>query len=187
MSEPDTDQYYDNDPNSAVRLLGSGPPDDMTSLPEILDPKRDYCVLEVTLNYPRTQSFKNMRNERAKLLYKMLFRDIIHTYGPNGFDPERTRYTYEVCQSGYLHLHGIIYFKIPQRYSVTGLICDCVKTYLADLPRKYGKFSEHFLFPQFNRYRSPSITIQWDHLIDDFKRVQQWETYIDKEKTIVIL
>lgn len=150
----------------------------------VLEPS--IAVLEITLNFPRTTSFKNACTEKQKKLYDRIWRIMIHSKGQDRLDL-RTRRTFELCNSGHVHLHGILYLRVPQNFYINGLIADLARTYLSLLPKKFSQYHDHFMFNQFNRYRCPSIVIQYDDFNSDQKRIMEWETYIDKNKSIVIV
>lgn len=131
---------------------------------------------EITLNYPRTATFIKMLSTKQKILYAKLFRTITHCISP----PHESKYVYEYCKSGHVHLHG---YMIPsiKSYYILGYIADMVKTYVSLLPKKYSKYVDSCMFSKYNRYRSASICIQYSDKLDEFNR---WLMYM--RKTILI-
>lgn len=123
--------------------------------------------LEITLNHPRTPTFKNALSVKQKQILKCAFEAIVNFLGATQYD-----YVYEACMSGVIHLHGWIEINHdPCIPSV--LIQDAVKTYLNRLPKGYREWFEKNYKSEWQRYRCPSICVQYRDI----------ETGIDKFKT----
>lgn len=145
-----------------------------------------YALLEITMNYPRTTRFKNSSTQEQKNLYRILWEKLICFKGMDHIDYFNSRYTYEVCKSGHVHLHGALYLRVPALYYVNGLLADCARAFLKMMPKRYSNYSDAYMHVDWDKYTCPSICI---HHVDttNKERVIEWETYIDKYKSQVIL
>lgn len=142
------------------------------------------CAIELTLNYPRTPKFLNSNSAKQKKLYLMLYDEIIHTFGKPRLLAHD--YAFELCKSGQVHMHALIYYKMPKEYYPIGVVSDLVKEWLNCLPKKYGSFNENNLHTGFLRYRCPSIVVQYDDPETDMERIGKWDCYMKKNSNIVI-
>jgi len=159
--------------------LGIGTPRKLTVEDKILLPSTSFGgVLEVTLNLPRVKGFVNAKQDEQRAMYCRRWRQIIHSVSPLGTGLLH-RCTYEVCKTGHVHLHGIIYLPVDKKYFVDGIVADVVKTYLQTLPRRYSTYKDGCMNKKFPTYRSPSISCSYVYK-DDLTRINHWEGYINK-------
>lgn len=136
--------------------------------------------IEVTMNFPRTPSFLKMTSSKQKVLYKKLMRILNNSIGMNIHEPELF---FECCQTGQIHAHGTIH--INHDYKVISvLLSDMAKSYLSCLPKKYSRFYENHIYPEFNKYRSPSLCLKYIDLDNEEDREQsdKWYDYIRKQQ-----
>lgn len=131
--------------------------------------------LLITMNYPRTKSFVNKTSTEQKKLYSKLFQTL---EGIN-FLTNNSKYIYEYCQSGHIHLHGYVEMNVETKGSPIGAVADVVKRYLSMLPKKYQTYNDKSMFSEYIRYRCPSICVQYIFK-DDVEGLKQWETYMNK-------
>jgi len=131
---------------------------------------------EITMNYPRTSAFVLATSERQKKIYAELWRKTIAVF--DSLTITKSRYIYEYCKSGHVHLHGYIDIELEKFYPVGG-IADLVKTYLNLLPKKYQKYIDSKMSAEWARYRDNNICVQYVE-IDNKQRIHDWETYINK-------
>lgn len=135
-----------------------------------------YGCLEITLNYPRTSAFVAKPSLKQKELYIRIWNIIKCACGI----PLYSNITFEYCKSGHIHLHGYIIPSISTYY-IIGYISDIVKAYLSLLPKKYQRYVDTHMYSEFNRYRGPSICVQYNN---DVERFKTWEAYM--RKTVLI-
>lgn len=140
--------------------------------------------LEITLNYPRTVSFLKMSSVKQKILYIKIWSHVRATLNHPDVIMRHSDYEFEYCKTGQIHLHGYIPV-YTEKYFIEGIISDVVKRYLEGLPKKHSKFNEKNMYPEFHRYKSPSICVQHDNMSDPVEsdRFDRWKKYMIKIKT----
>lgn len=140
------------------------------------------CRIELTLNYPRTASFKRKTYEQQCAVYDQWIDDNLGHMFPRITNFRRA---YEHCKDGTAHVHLDITYSIPNGiYHPYGITCDFVKPLLQGLPKRYGikTFSIFKYNAIYERYRCPSILCQVRDAKDRI-RALNWNAYLDKEQT----
>jgi len=130
--------------------------------------------LEITLNHPRTPKFCNMTSDEQRKHYDKLF-DKIKTYLPEPLCEQHISRVFEYCKTGHVHLHACIDYKLKDIHFPMGLVADVCKRFLTTIKQV---FQERYCYPEYNRYRSPSIVCQYFQ--DDIKRREVWIEYMYK-------
>lgn len=178
----------DSDNDGIPTLSGVGMPekkelvlqsfwDDMIVGPK--QPKR-MVAFELTLNFPHTQAWLNATVMKQRGLYERLLKYIQETWGPyNCLWCERA---FEFTKKGQVHLHALLYYTVEPYYTDVGLINDIVRTFLRELPRKYSRFKEEYVYPDLKRYKSPSICLQYRDPYEDTGKLAEWLKYIYKDQ-----
>lgn len=136
------------------------------------------CYLGFTLNYPRTVKFLNANSMQQKQLYLKWYKSFVNTFN---IEPE-SELCFEFCKTGQIHAHGYIAIYID-KYYISGLVSDFTKSVLSHLPPKHNKFKENCLHTEYNRYRCPSIVIQYytnDEKLEGPSGITHWKQYIKK-------
>jgi len=132
----------------------------------------DSGYLAITLNHPQTKLFLSMTSDKQKQLYGKIWNCIRVTFGMHC----EHKYVYEFTQKGQVHLHG--YVKMPSvNYYIAGAISDIVKKYLQLLPKRFSMFNTQHYYPEYERYRCPSICVQ--HFTD----ITEWAMYMNKAQS----
>lgn len=135
----------------------------------------DYYI-EFTLNYPRTKRFENYIDLEQKRLYFRIFnnlkayKDIESTIG--------YEYFFETCKSGDVHMHGYLHIRSCNHIPIVE-VKNFAKMWLHHLPRSHSDYNPRCLFPDYWRYRSPSICVQYT-AGHNTKRIKEWNDYIKK-------
>lgn len=135
--------------------------------------------LEITLNLPRTAAFLKSNSFSQKKIYSNKFNLIIsallNTYGTS-------RYTFEYCRDGQIHLHGIIYLAPNVIYCPVGLLSDAVKAYLNTLSPKFRVFKPGAVryYDNDNTVKYTDASICASYRLDQLKREVEWSAYMDK-------
>jgi len=137
-------------------------------------------VVEVTLNYPRTASFKRMKKWEQERLYRELLDKVMMRWTAY-IMVTNTTFRFETCVSGYVHLHLAIAMHIKQaKFNAYGLIEEFFKLWLSEMPLRYRKQTNlQKSYTAFPRYECPSIVIQYIPETDP-ARIAEWEVYINK-------
>lgn len=136
----------------------------------------------ITMNFPRTKAFLNASSKKQKEHYYKLWFNIMNTLG----FPKDSKYCYEYCKSGQIHLHG--YISIHRKCFVMGALSDLTKAYLKLLPPKHQQFRESYMYDKFSRVRCASLCLQWyepegEHNDkDDKSSIEYWRAYIIKQQ-----
>jgi len=159
---------------------GINPLVDAAKIKENLDDTPRLKYIGITMNYPRTKGFLNMNSKKQKDLYKVLWAGILNTLE---IAPDN-EYRFEFTKLGQVHLHGWIKVNIDKFY-IMGALSDIAKAYLRMMPKKYQQFKEGELNPEYRRYRSPSICLQYYDKCGDKKdpsNIDYWMEYIKKEQ-----
>lgn len=134
--------------------------------------------LEITLNAPPTPHFNNLLSSKQELYYRKWYRSLNGFIQNNIGDIEHLNIVFEYGEkNGKLHLHGVLVFKPRDDYFTDGIIQDIAKLLLQYLPGKHKKFLPGYYYPQYKRFKSPSVTIQ---MSDDKTRLRKWLTYMTK-------
>lgn len=144
----------------------------------LVETMRNY-TFAITINHPRCPIFLNVDSFKQKLIYMKVWGRM--AYMCNVLE---RNYTFEYCQSGQIHLHGIVTYQFDQVGSILGLISDIVKSFLPYLgigvkANSVEGFKERNMFPQYMRYRSPSLCIQF---LETDKAINDWNIYMQKEQ-----
>jgi len=133
-----------------------------------------HSYLEITLNHPQTKSFLKMNSTKQKSLYHNIWNCMKNEFS---LDP-MNNFVYEYTKTGQVHLHG--YIKLPMgNFFIAGAISDIVKRYLNLLPKKYSLFDSKNYYPEYERYRCPSICVQYTN------DIAQWIEYMGKAQDFV--
>lgn len=178
-TEIDWSDLIDSDDFERTDSLGGGSPN------KRVRDTYSICLLEVTLNYPRTPRFKLMTTVQQKSLYLQLWNKLICFKGMERIVRESTRHTFELCSTGHVHLHGALYIRMPGPYYPEGIVNDLVKTWLQLLPKKFQAYNDNNFYKDWQRYRCPSICVK--HTSNgDTERVTEWETYMNKNADKII-
>lgn len=132
--------------------------------------------IELTLNYPRTASFKRLCYEDQCKVYDKWLDDALSFK----FD-QITRFErcYERCRDGTAHVHCDIWYTPVGVYNSYGTVCTFVKALLQLLPKRYNKFRDTNYDTYFCSYCSPAICLRLKKQ-SDLRRAQEWEVYIHK-------
>jgi len=134
----------------------------------------------ITINYPRTTKFLNLDSRGQQILYNKVWHNIVNTLGV----PIDSKFTFEYCQSGQIHLHG--YISINSKHYIYGAISDLAKAIHRQFPGTRKNYKEGALMPLFKRYRFPGLCIQYyddyDSNADPKANFSHWKKYIEKEQ-----
>lgn len=140
--------------------------------------------LLITINFPRTDRFVNMDSVHQKELYLNIFNDAC-----NAIDIRThrfKRYVYEYCDSGHVHLHGILQVDDEALFYPIGLVSDYAKSVHRNMPKikyqRYHLYSDKAMYKQYCRYRSPQCCVQYVFK-DDTEAIYRWFDYMDKEQS----
>lgn len=172
----DDDLLEEKPIQSDTPSLGSVSPLDSTIKVPTTKTEYDNVHVEITLNHPRTKNFVNLTSDKQKVLYNKLFQRMIEKL-PIPLVQTKITKTFEFCKSGHIHLHACVEYSLPTgKYYPMGLIADLVKPYLSCLKQCY---QDRNCFPEYQRYRSPSIACQYFN--NDLTRREVWLAYIHKE------
>lgn len=148
-------------------------------------------LLEVTINLPRRKKngsptpFALMTSREQRRHYELLFKKMVHYKMFDSQEDEdmlkNSDYRFEYCQDGNVHLHGYIeYCDTPAHFPV-GVICDAVKNFSRHTSKNYNA---SYLYPNFNRYKSPIIVVQYFNNDNEEKyeeELNRWIKYMTKE------
>lgn len=137
-------------------------------------------VVEVTLNYPRTASFKRMHPNQQVELYNSLYK-AVRTEWSAVRHVIYDHIAFETCINGDVHMHIAIGVHIKQsRFNAYGLCEEFYKLWLSKMPLRYRKQTNlQKSYTAFPRYTAPSIVIQYVPGTDE-ARIAEWEAYINK-------
>lgn len=150
-------------------------------LTPLVEGRKIMGYLGITLNYPRTKQFLALNSVEQKKLYERWIHNFMHSLGQlqHGDD---FKFVNEYCSSGQVHSHG--YIPLHQECFVAGAISDIVKAILKHLPKKQSEFKESNYSPQYNRYRCPSVVVQYYDILNtdslDKGSIEYWKTYLKK-------
>lgn len=140
---------------------------------------KGYILL--TLNYPRTVAFNNATSQYQKVMYCKLVDKL-----PTTMCGSRTTMhlktidaVFEHCKSGAIHYHSLIEITCDNAFSIAGLVSDYSKHIHQLLPKKYSNYLERAYIPAFQRYRVPSMCVQYKPFDDPY--IPEWRTYMHKE------
>lgn len=122
---------------------------------------------EITINHPRTTGFKNMLSKKQKIYLYNIFQSLIIYFNNKVLNHD---HVYELCQDGQIHLHGWIQLQEDEFEIPAILVNDISKILFKALPKK-SQYSEKNFYPQFLRYRSPAICVQYT---DNIVRFQEY-------------
>lgn len=136
--------------------------------------------IELTLNYPRTAQFRRASHDEQKDIYHRWIDDSLSDYFPKIQKLDRF---FELCKTGMVHVHLDMVMSNAEFYYPCGLVSDIVKSFLGNLPKRFGLKTFNLLNYNcsFRRYRCPSIVCQLRE-ITDIPRALAWETYIRKSQ-----
>lgn len=115
------------------------------------------CVFEITINHPRNKGFINLLSKSQKRHLNSIFQIVIKHFGNAVKDYD---HVYELCQDGVIHLHGWIELELENIIPMI-LVNDIAKIYLRCFPKKYQNYSPKNYYDKYNRYRCPSIVVQY--------------------------
>lgn len=141
--------------------------------------------LEITLAYPQTDSFCNASSDKQKKLYSKLFNDMMNAIP---FEYRVTaKYVFEFFKSGHIHLHGYIKLHPDRKFFIVGLLADVAKKWHSLLPvkkyQRYHLYNGKNLYSDYDRYKAPSICLQWrseDAQRDQRPALESWIEYMNK-------
>lgn len=138
--------------------------------------------LLVTLNHPRTPAFNAATTEIQKQMYRKILNKMPTVLiGPkNALYLENVDSVFEYCKSGAVHYHSLIRVKSDMPFSIAGIVNDYVKHWLTHLPKQHRQYKEAYFKHEFQRYRSPSICVQYKTNDDPY--IDEWVTYLHKEE-----
>lgn len=150
--------------------------------------------LEVTLNLPRSVSFKAMPSGVQKRHYSLIWNEVITVLKRKLLpidDTAQDEITFEYCESGHIHLHGSIRIHEDNVLVPVGLIADLVKYFLIayskylvdqytyDKSLKPVRYDEKNMYFLDNHYQSPMVNIRY-RKTSETARILVWETYMHK-------
>jgi len=157
------------DDGRSASLGSTTPPDSPVPVPDNVD-----IFIELTLNHPRNTRFNNMTSDMQKKLYDKIFSAMTETR-PLPLCGMKVERVFEYCKTGHVHLHANITYTLPKgKYYPMGIVGDLAKRYLRLIKQVY---QEKNCYPEFNRYRCPSIVVQYN---EDVKRRDVWLAYMHK-------
>lgn len=139
--------------------------------------------LELTFNHPPTNWWQKLHNAEKRSWYYLYFSAIMCDLKRKGFCIEKANKYLEVGPTGRLHLHGFIDVSLNKAFSHWGIVSDCVRKWLAMMPKRYGKYSDNYMYDAFPRYCCPSICVSY-HSFEEVERNVKWEEYIKKNVEI---
>lgn len=122
--------------------------------------------LEITMCYPQIDQWINMTQECQQKHYRKLLERllvIIRKVCPLA----KAEYVFELFKSGQTHMHAVVDLIESTKFIPVGMISDLAKTYHTMMPIKkfhrYHLFDSKSLFAEMERYRHPSIVIQYQY------------------------
>lgn len=141
---------------------------------------KGYILL--TLNHPRTVAFNNATSQYQKVIYCKLIDKLPTTMcgAKTTMHLKTIDAVFEHCKSGAIHYHSLIEITCDNAFSIAGLISDYSKCIHQQLPKKYSMYMERAYKPEFQRYRIPSMCVQYKTLDDPY--IPEWRTYLHKEE-----
>lgn len=163
--------------------LGRTTPSGEHSEPQANAPKvrEPYDIsLLITYNYPDTMAFRNAKSQEQKKIYSKLF---FNTKNFNGLIPYNEEFVFEYCDSGRVHLHGLLQYKINHDFHINGLVADFAKGVLEHLPKKYSQYLPKALHTEYNRYKVSSMCIQYKRTDDPYIK-DTWVPYMAKQQNL---
>lgn len=130
-------------------------------------------IVEYTINCPRNvKRFKDKSSEDQMHIYEGI---ISHISEQMKECLEDELHYFEKCRDGTVHVHGRYNVK-PGLFFIEGIIQDFVKNALKKIDGRL-KYSTGAYFHYMNRYRSPTMCVQYT---DDVERILHWDQYIRK-------
>lgn len=148
-------------------LLGSSTPTRGST--ELLPPTISWSQnghVELTLCYPQTDSWLNMTQEDQRKVYRKCLEKILILLR-KVCPLAKAEYVFELFKSGQTHMHAVIDLVESTKFLPLGMITDIAKVYHAMLPVKkfhrYHIFDPKSVYADIDRYRHPSIVIQYQY------------------------
>lgn len=129
------------------------------------------CFFEITINHPRNKGFINLLSKSQKKHLYSIFQIVIKHFGNTVKDHD---HVFELCQDGVIHLHGWIELELDSVVPMI-LVNDIAKIYLRCFPKKYQNYSPKNFYEKYNRYRCPSIVVQYQE-----EKREAWLEYMRK-------
>lgn len=132
------------------------------------------CVLEVTINIPRSKEFKSMtlieQIDEYKRIWKILKETSVSAREVHDM------FHIEYCKTGLPHLHGYLRLKGCIPHFNEGMVMDHVRAFYKQIPARYWRqISAHPYNENLSRYRAPAICINYKQFLHE-----NWEGYIKK-------
>lgn len=131
--------------------------------------------LLLTISLPPTKMFLKKTSDQQKQVYRKLWHFVADT-----FKKRDSGFVFEYTEHGRIHLHGYISLDMTERF-IIGVVCDLAKGIIKYIPGKDNQFLEKRYFPQYYRYRSPAVCIQFCTEEDIVQR-DKWFSYMNKEQ-----
>lgn len=112
---------------------------------------------QITINHPRSARFKKMLSSKQKNHLLSIFQIPIKHFKDHVKDSD---YVFELCQDGQIHLHG--WYNLEFEKEIPHIILnDIAKLLHSCIKYKKIEYSEKNFFPQYDRYRSAPICVQY--------------------------
>lgn len=138
-------------------------------------PMEDPFFVEITIAHPHTASYLKMNSEQQKKRIAYVFRQIICAI-PTMYHMQ-SQIFFEYTKTGQIHGHGWLKTTGFKHYPI-GAISDMAKAGLATQIKKYSKFCDKDIYPEWIVYKSYFLKLKYDLLTSD--RVPIWEAYCRK-------
>lgn len=138
------------------------------------------CTIEFTLNPPQTANYKRLKSATRVSKLESLG-EYLRLHTPNVSYKVQTIETYK---SGYPHSHGYLCIDSQTPFNIAGLVQDVARTWHSQMPGKHSLFNENDYYYKWDRYRCPSIVLQYREVLET-DRFKDWNTYIHKEKSLL--
>lgn len=129
-------------------------------------------VYEITINIPRTKTFKSASREEWLDMYKTLWTIAKDTIPRQVSD----QYVVEYCQDGFPHIHGYLSFNVNMILTDEYIIGKLAKKIFKHLPRSAWKQLEQNPYnTYYKRFKSPALVINAKTVLSS-----TWLDYMNK-------
>jgi len=141
--------------------------------------------VEFTLAYPQIDAFCNATSDKQKKLYTKLFNDTLSAIAPEY--KAYALHVFEFFKTGHIHMHGVLKLTNDKPFFLIGLIADLAKKWHSLMPvkkyQRYHVYNGKHLYSDLNRYKAPSICIQYYYdgqTIAGESALVRWIQYMNK-------
>lgn len=132
-------------------------------------------MMEITITHPHNTAYLKLSSEAQKRKLQRIFQ-LTCAAIPVTYHKESKSY-FEYDKHGQIHCHGWLKC-LPFKHFPIGAISDMAKACLNCMPKRYAKFQDSCMFPDWEVYRAPPVKIKYDSITSD--RIPIWEAYCKK-------